>query len=49
MLTVTGAWLIITLRSAAAVPFILLWLVALRALGQLPQLTARRATGSRKR
>ena len=50
MLTVAGAWLIIiALHSAAAVPFILLWLVALRALGQLPRLAARRATGSRKR
>jgi hypothetical protein len=50
MLTTAGIWLIvIALHGAAAVPVILLWLVALRALGQLPQLAARRATGSRKR
>jgi DUF1707 SHOCT-like domain len=50
MLTVGGAWLIITaLHSAAAVPFILLWLVVLRALGWLPRLAARRTAVSRKR
>jgi hypothetical protein len=50
MLTTAGIWLIvIALHSAAAVPVILLWLVALRGLGRLPRLTARHATGSRKR
>jgi hypothetical protein len=32
----------------AAVPFVLLWLVALQALGLQPRLTAHRAPGSRK-
>jgi hypothetical protein len=50
MLTVAGAWLVVIgLHSAAAVRFILLWLVALRALGRLPRLAGRRPTGSRKR
>lgn len=50
MLAVAGSWLIVVaLRSVAAVPFILLWLVALRALGWLPRLGARRTTRSRKR
>jgi hypothetical protein len=47
MLAIAGAWLLITaVHGAIAVPFILLWLVALRALGVLPRLV-RRARGSR--
>lgn len=50
MLALAGAWLILlALNSVAAVPFVLLWLVVLRALGQLPRLAARPALGSRKR
>ena len=48
MLAVAGAWLLIAaLHGAVAVPFILLWPVALRALGVLPRL-ARRTRGSRE-
>ncbi len=43
MLAVAGGWmLIVVVQSVAAVPFILLWLVVLRALGWLPRLAARR-------
>jgi hypothetical protein len=49
MLAVAGAWLLIaTVHGAIAVPFILLWLVALRALGVLPR-PVRRAGESRDR
>lgn len=42
MLAGAGAWLIVTgLHGVVAVPFILLWLVALRAWGWLPRLARR--------
>lgn len=48
MLAAGGAWLIIAaLHGIVAVPFILLWLVALRAWGWLPRL-ARRGKRSEK-
>jgi Domain of unknown function (DUF1707) len=49
MLAVSGAWLIsVALQSVTAVPFILLWLVALRTVGWMPRLAARHARGSRR-
>ena len=50
MLAAAGIWLfIVVLPGVAAVPVTLLLLVALRAVGWLPRLVARRAGGSRGR
>jgi Domain of unknown function (DUF1707) len=49
MLAAAGAWLIAAaLPGVAAAPFIMLWLVALRALGMLPRLVLRVRDSSRK-
>jgi hypothetical protein len=49
MLAAAGAWLITAaLPGVAATPFIMLWLVALRALGMLPRLVPRVRDSSRE-
>ncbi len=47
MLAVAGGWLIvIALRTVTAIPAILAWLVALRALGWVPRLAGHRSAKS---